>query len=227
MAYTPHALVVIGGSLTDGTTTAVDQWQCTMRVSRGGDTSVDHTIPAPDQYIAAVKPGIATWWAHAQGTQQAISSTARLEWIKCNNIDAAGHYQAANTSYISNFSPQVSGSTGSACPTFVTVAISWTTASQRGPASHGRVYLPFSLPNSGGSPTITAGAQNAFLAAGKAFLSLFRSTDATNGDVWPVVASRVNGKISVITGVRVGNVMDTQVRRKHQVPETYVAGVWP
>jgi hypothetical protein len=232
MAYSPHTLVAFGGPLT--TLSPGDQWQCGVRVRmldpdgiswRGG--AVD-----PAAYMAAIQAALLAWFKTAAVTTAGsenlgMRNDATLAWLKVNNIDAAGHY-ASNVSHRFDYAAAQTGViVANALPPFVTAAVSWLTAIQRGPGHRGRVYLPLGLASLHNTGQMTVTEQTQCNGTGKRLLDVLKNFTDTSGTAVPVVASGINGATNTITGIATGNVYDVQRRRKEQIPETYVSRTYP
>jgi hypothetical protein len=114
-----------------------------------------------------------------------------------------------------------------ALPPFVTAAVSWLTAIQRGPGHRGRVYLPLGLASLHNTGQMTVTEQTQCNGTGKRLLDVLKNFTDTSGTAVPVVASGINGATNTITGIATGNVYDVQRRRKEQIPETYVTRTYP
>lgn len=107
------------------------------------------------------------------------------------------------------------------------VVISLRTESTLGKGNYGRMYLPHtSLPNEPFTPyASTLSTQQTADAASTFILDCFGVLNATiTADVRPVIMSQAAGTpIRGITNVKVGNVTDTQRRRRNQLQETYAS----
>jgi len=147
--------------------------------------------------------------------------------VKCNNIAPDGTYVDPVT-HIRDVSTSAQPAGTPRVPDILSLCISWSTGLARGRASKGRIYLPVYGLNAtdAGRMDITPTDQNNFITFGQALLDAF-SNSAGIAPVVPVIASKLDGSIHPITGVRVGNIIDVQRRRKNALTETYVSGTWP
>lgn len=222
--YVPHTRVTFGGA---NQQIPGEIWSCNVNVQR----------PAPDfgplldheAYLNAIQAALTAWFVSSTNK---ISNVATLAYVKANAIGTDGKYSDPTVTHQHNYtSTIVGGSAPSAMWGLLSFATSWTTARMRGVGSHGRVYLPnYTLPPAAnGGVTIDVTAQSLLLTAGKGLLTVLASSGATLCE--PIVASKGGksggGINSKITGVRIGNVVDVQRRRKNALLETYVAGAWP
>jgi len=221
VAYAPHTLVTFGGVLNTGAATP-EIWQSGVRVTDvvGGGPLADH-----DAYLAGIKDPLGTWF-EVTGSA-GFPATATLNWIKANPINAAGKY-ADDTTHLYDYPTPVAG--GGVAPFFSPVpdilclAISWTTAKARGKSHAGRIYLPnYSMPVvTPGSMRAQGGLNALWRDRGLALLALLANS---NVHAVPIIASSA-GPTAQITGVRVGDVIDVQRRRKDALKESYVSGIF-
>lgn len=100
-----------------------------------------------------------------------------------------------------------------------TVVATLTTASPRGLANEGRMYLP-----STGMLPIADGRVMATTATGvaTAVVTFLNAVDAIGIGNVAVFSKTREGAARDVTGVRVGRVIDTQRRRRNHIPELYV-----
>lgn len=175
-------------------------------------------LPAP----YAAWPAAAAWFT---GVGARISNAARMHYVKLNEINEQGLYARENESFRHDH-PVVGGVRGpiqgTAWPA-VTYAVTLRTTNYRGPASRGRFYVPAPAPSqdaeTGRIPTTDC---NEMATAAATFIGRL------NVDLAPwkvVVASNAHSTMADVTGVEVGDVMDTQRRRRNSMPEARVA--WP
>jgi len=217
MAYQPHTLVTMGGRNKE--ITAYDEiWQIGFR---GFNVPDGHTPMDPSQfenYVTQMAVPLATWWG---STKAHNANTAYLDWVKVVNIGADGTY--SSDPYIG----EVELGPGPATPllpAFCCIVNSWTTDRRAGKARFGRVYPPnYGAPLDTGSSISSSVASDMCDAAGALLTAVSDSGDEFN--FVPYVVSR-SGVSNPITGVRVGNVIDVQRRRKNAVPETYIDASW-
>jgi len=100
-----------------------------------------------------------------------------------------------------------------------------------GGGNYGRMYLPHtSIGTVTGSPYANSTNTAAVAADGASFVGVVR--DAINGDVTatmiPAIMSQVgSGTVKEIASVQVGNLTDTQRRRRNRLPETYATAAVP
>lgn len=220
MAYVPHILIAFGGALTEKT--ASDEiWECTLRAFPGSSGGPDSLVGASldlQAWCNAMAGPLGTWFGSAS---QQNANNSNVSYVKANIIGTDGKYTSAATN-VTDFTAVAGGSTQT-IPSFCSVATSWGSNKARGPASHGRLYLPnYTFAVTGAE--ITGTAATAAMNSGKSLINLIRAnTSGLSGGVMsPALVSSIGGAWAYINSVRVGNVVDTQRRRRNAVPETYV-----
>lgn len=216
MAYPPHALCQFGGKL--DLHAAGDRgeiWSCGVRLKSAAGGFLDD----PETFIDVQVPRIKAWFVANTSTMR---TDASLEYVKINNIGADGHYTGGTTTE-RHFTPVFGAGHSATYPSYLTVAWSWTTGISRGLAHAGRVFPPNGFVYSGGS-AITSGDRNEHAAAARALILACNGTlPETEGAVPVVVSGLRGGAIHDITGVRVGDVVDVQRKRRNASAETYAA----
>lgn len=222
--YDPHTYVTIGGTLTEES--GQDEiWQIGIRgfdTAGGGTTpfSAAHLTQLADNLARTGANTVADWYASADAHN---ASQAHMRFIKAANIGADGKYTGAPEIR----GMDVVGALGGQVPSFMSAALSFSTAVRFGKRlRHGRVYPPnYSFQPVSGSAQIPGSIVTSLATAGIALLNAVSITDPS----WQFSAYIVSrqGGHAKITGVRVGNVFDVQRRRKNAVPETYTALPYP
>jgi len=216
VAYAAHTLVTFGGVLN----TAADVpeiWQCGIRVTDtvGGGPLADH-----DAYLEGIHGPLSTWYAAPSNA--GLPATSELSWVKANSINAAGKY-AEPTTHVYDYPAPVAGGLAAniagVLPDILCLAVSWTSAKKRGKSHAGRIYLPnYFLPSlTPGSMRIMADWNRQWAAKAAALLALIANSAV---HAVPIIASP-SGPTAQITGVRVGDVIDVQRRRKDAYKESY------
>lgn len=226
MAFAEHTLVTFGGQLGyGGATNTVDRWQCGVRVANWINGAPVGQVTAPDQYIALVGPALKTVLTTVTGGYASMASDQSLDFVKVAQIGADGKYAAvAGNPWLWTTGLPVAGGMGRVGPPMQAIRLTWTTANTRGRGHIGGIFVPFVGYAGWNTSTISAAAQTAYRDWGKAILvALHQTTAADNQEKRPVIASRLAGTLTPITGVKVGSVIDVQRRRKEQVVETYSA----
>jgi hypothetical protein len=225
----PHALVNIGGTLFAG---SPDQeiWQTGIRivpVSGGGGFLTD-----PTGYVNLIGPLVSSWFtAHDTGLATfGVFSNAQLGYVKANNIGADGLYAGSGAVWMPSGQVNGGGTATGVLPPILTLAVTLTTAQRTGLASKGRLYIPWSITATAGFRYVSS--QTAANNRVKALLSIL-AQNGVQGGIQPVVASILKASDTrtpvalPVTGVRTGDVIDVQRRRKNKEREAYVASPWP
>lgn len=215
-----------------------ERWQFGLRLTSGG---VSNQATAD-----AIKPIVLKWWVgtaapYSVNSNFGAPTTHRLTEIKCANIETTGLYPPTLPSASSFIVPPQAGSAAPHAGMLAqgSMAMTLMTAIPRGLASKGRVYLPPSIRYQPGTDGLLAAAEAQKLA--DSFLNLIKeiNADALVGNV--AVFSRgkghpapsANGKkilytypdpgaMNLVTGIRVGRVVDTQRRRRRSLAEAPV-----
>lgn len=108
-------------------------------------------------------------------------------------------------------------------PPQCSVVVSFSSGQSLGRANHGRMYLPFTkLQQATASPYGATTAVSAFATTAQTW---FASTETTLGLIQAASRIRIASKLGVlkdVTQIKIGNLTDTQRRRRAQLPETYV-----
>lgn len=117
-----------------------------------------------------------------------------------------------------------SGASGNVLPQS-TVVLSLRSGFTLGKANYGRMYLPHTRSTlTAGGPFVASGDTGPIATAGATMLNDVTTaiTDETTAVLFPCILSKIgSGFGRGVTNVKVGNVIDTQRRRRHQLPETY------
>lgn len=218
MAWAPHMKVVFGGNLSNLSTMGTDTWQCNVNI-----TPISLVDAFCDPYLAAIQGPLKTWFITAANL---MSSIADLRYVKCNMIGTDGKYSNPTVTHRFDYTSVGVGGASSSMPITNTLAFSWSTALMRGPGSKGRIFPPIACASViAGSDVAAATSISGAVTSAKALLTVLASSSTTQAT--PIVASGVNAALTPITGVRIGNLIDSQRRRRNAVNETYTLANWP
>lgn len=224
MAYAHKNLRVTFGGKIYG---EQDIWTNTLHIgyeNRDWEYSmIDGSHETNNQIIDAIKK----WFADERA---GISGYATLEWVKFSVIDTDGKYSLFNTGFEFNttydFEP-VSGGVGSNYQnSFIapqlTVAITLVTDVVRGAGRFGRIYPPLTgYPSNIGLDTNPVGKRDAAVDLIDDINGVLNSFVPDADPAVIVASSAREGKNAKVTRVRVGQVIDTQRRRRNSIPENY------
>nr|CRY96059.1 hypothetical protein [uncultured prokaryote] len=217
MAYLPHTLVTFGG-VTNAKAAGDEIWQCGIRGFQTGGGPVGAGDLDDLALLILRGPtgdggGLQNLFADARAH---MGGTSYLSWCKAANIGADGKY-SAEPGY-AQMTPVAGGSAAQA-PSFCSVAVSFGTGKTLGRGIRGRIYLPnYGAVRSNGV-TIDSTSQTNIL---EWSVDMLRAVDTTNEDIefHPWIVSQ-SGAANLITEIRVGDVWDTQRRRKDAISESY------
>lgn len=214
MTYQPHYLLTWGGQLLEA-----EEWSNSLRIIPGPD--VAPTVGEAQAALDELVPVISAYVESAS-----YSSAAVLNWIKLNPIGPDGRYIYPVTVEWQAPDNTINGTAGVYAPQLA-VVVSLRTAIGRGRASRGRYFLPLQ-PNLGTNGRMT-GVQTQTLADDAAsFLEQINGVLATEaqGAVVGVLSELGNpGPASAVLRTLVGDVLDTQRRRRNQLPENYAESI--
>jgi hypothetical protein len=193
-----------------------------------------------DADIELVAPGIAEqlagyWITFFQHGSVGVSNQYRATEVKCALILPNGKTDVENIDYYNISGGAAGGYTSAPLPPQITLAATMTTELQRGLASKGRMYLPgISWTVNSGTGRLDSSTTNAIGTQFKTLLDAYNADPDIPGSV--IVASKghkttaldsdnhpvyENGRNSFVTGLRIGDVYDTQRRRRNNLAEQY------
>lgn len=216
----PHVVLQWGGKLPGN-----EQWSCSLRLAeQTPHIPGSNYVPPDDQYeswlTGSIKNAVL---AYHQRATTAIHPRALLSFCKLNAVDINGHYTSANTHSYVFADVAGAGVAPNAFPNQIALAVSLTTGFSRGPAHRGRYYLPMPSVEIDANGVIYPQYVTGVVASTKTFLEAVADVpgiDAPNS-LTPVVMSRKANAAAYrkITGVAVGQVLDTQRRRRKSLNE--------
>lgn len=209
MVWAEHVLLRWGGTLGD------DSWSCGVRI-QGAPASVGDELFASQQIENAAV--VVKDYYDTNGAR--FNAVSRLKWVKLNAIDNSGHYVDPNNTNLWEFAGDgiTPPSNAKAAPQ-TALCITLRTDVKRGLAARGRYYIPTAAPvetNGRISSTIATEALN----AATAFISAVNRLGALDTHRVGIFSAR-DQAVNVVTSVAVGDVLDTQQRRRKQMKEIY------
>lgn len=188
-----------------------DIWQCTLHMEGAG-------MPTADAALDDLVQDLSTWMVASNS-----ASSAALSWVKFNEIDPISRrYKSATETHERILTTPVRGTVeGNGMPQ-QTLCISLLTGAKRGLASRGRFYPPATVLSLGSDGTVGDSAVTRVAQAARTLINSLNN--------WPGTDTPFNGQVIVlggngvtrnVTAVSVGNVMDTQRRRRNKLRERY------
>ena len=220
----PHTLVNIGGTLF-GTGADSEIWQVGIRVMQSASQT---PLSDPAGYVATIGPLVNSWFTATDVTLTTfgVFSNAQLTYVKANNIGSNALYTGTGGVYSPSGTVNGGGTATGVLPPILTLATTLTTNIRSGLASKGRVYIPWSIAATSGYRYVTQ--QSAANRRVKALLAILAQSGVAPcvASILPASDSRTPAMYS-ITGVRTGDVIDVQRRRKNKLRESYVALAFP
>lgn len=214
--------MVWGGSLPGG-----EIWSNSLRLA------ADHTGDNPigvwtwqqlqDWLDGELKDEVEAWHTNPQAM---IQYNCRLEYLKLNYINMAGHYVDPNTHEYVYATPPHGGSTAAPHPNQIALVVSLTTGLQRGYAHRGRFYSPMPTTTVQSDGLIGTGPAGDIATAAAAFLTAVNDTPGLDNTSSPnvcVMSKHGQGATHIVTGVEIGRALDTQRRRRRELPESYAS----
>ena len=223
MAYDrPHIYLTWGGPFGSSN---VEEWQCGVRLS-SSTPDLGAALPSQAQ-LDGLLASLSTLWT-ANNTN---SISCALQWIKAARIGPDGQY-SADPVMATRTALYGTGST-IIHPWQSALVLTFRSGEKFGWANVGRVYWP--------NPAIqisatTGKSTNVVLNLVNTFGDWFKTIETSafgwsNGEIAGELQIRLMSKHGVTKDVKtfsVGDVVDTQRRRRASVPETYiVATSWP
>lgn len=219
----PFMKLTFGGTQAEGQ----DIWTCGINLSIQNDELIPivptNAVVAFDNYIKDVDADIIDIFTnYISNKDMDIPSGATLDYIKLAVIDTNGQYIADSHTW----EPQdvTGGETRFYIPQ-VSIVMTLQSDKRVDPGKYGRFYLPTAVTNvsEGYRPTKTT--EKATLTA-NLLAALNRRVRGGLADVrvQPAAvtsASNFSGSYRPFTTVKVGNVFDTQRRRRNKIGETY------
>jgi hypothetical protein len=155
-----------------------------------------------------------------------FSSTTTLEFLKLSPIGPDGLVIGGRTCLSMANTSLTGAQTGDRLPPQLSLGVSWQTP-VIGRRGRGRIFLP----SNAASQLTSAGRMSSTPqgAAKDAAVTMleglaYQAVGGSGPNVQPIVTGDPWTNYGVITGVRVGDVLDTQRRRRDQLAETYVSG---
>jgi hypothetical protein len=214
MAYPEHTLITWGGTWNNLT---AETWVCSLRMSGWMGPFEEDQEPLLNAIAVRI---------NAYQNSTAVPSDARLTFIKANPINAAGKYMSQFVTHEKRYDPPINGgNTGTLLPLQLTVAVSLRTDRARGIGSRGRFFSPGVVGSEVSGGLLFPARAGARAQAAKTLVEGLNTVGATYdlGRVSVVSSGSKDGSLPgvavPVTSVEVGQLVDTQRRRRAQLSE--------
>lgn len=221
MTYPTHWLLTFGGTLLSNRS---EIWTNSIRFAP--DVEGQWELDQQETALEMLNTLSARWGVAGDGGCM-VSGSVFLEWAKFNEIGPDGKYADGTTTheaFLATPKPGI-GAPGAGYVPQITSAISWQTTRQRGPASKGRIFLPMPVMTMTGAGRIDGNGANDCARAWANTINALNDVVALRFQSDAIRASVVSdvgqGAAAHIASVRVGNVYDTQRRRRNALEELY------
>lgn len=200
-----------------GTVSGEDVWSNALSLGspETGVTQAAFNALEPQQFESALR----TAYMGAQG----MASYETVSWIKLAYIGEDGKYIGEPKIYDFNVPGQGSGSFN--VPPQDSIVISHLTEAKRGLAYRGRTYLPAGFGDATANGKLSSATINTILTKFTTFFNAINTitTTTTGLPIKVIVNSNVRSGMSrYVTALSVGNLVDTQRRRRNRLSEAYV-----
>ena len=175
-------------------------------------------MPTADAALNDLVQDLSTWMRASQS-----ASSAALAWVKFNEIDPVSRrYKSATETHERILTTPVKGGVEGAGMPQQTLCVSLLTGAKRGLASRGRFYPPATVLSLGADGTVGDSAVTRVAQAARTLITNLNNWPGTDTPLGgQVVVLGGNGTTRPVTAVSVGNVMDTQRRRRNKLRESY------
>lgn len=213
MAYPgPIIKLTYGGSCA-----TEDEWSNSLTLSsnNASDNPTAFAGLEPQNYEAAIRA------AYITGST-GIAQYNTLEWIKLSLIGIDGKL-IGDAKIYDLATPAVGPGPSSMAPQN-SIVVTLDTIARRGLASKGRFFLPAGYADVATTTArLSPASVTALVTRMQTYLNAVNAVTSTSGErTYVSVASGIGaGVIRVATGLRVGNLVDTQRRRRNRLTETY------
>ena len=212
ITYQEHVLVRWGGTIGE------DTWSCGVRM--GASPGFDDA-----GWAASIMDDLAALLTGLAGDSNAgWNPLAKLVWVRANAIGTNGKYTQASTNYL-ELNPVVTPAGTYIAPPQLAICVTLTTDVERGRAHSGRYYLPPNINTVDASGRIDHSKTQAMATRHAQFIADLGALGNNSHRVR--IMSALDGTQNDVTGVKVGDVFDTQQRRRRQIAEVYSSAPVP
>ena len=207
----PHIHLTWGGTLY-----GVETWSNGLRISHPDSGAGPLMLGWAQNYLDEAVAAISKWWT--SGTLFA-NNRAFLTWVKMQPVGTDGKYLAGqDTNEQLLAAPGLPGGGGRTAPQLAVVH-TLLTSRPRGLASHGRIYVPAGVTGQDDGLLFATDCMNMAKATATLIKDLASMDNPGIGTNVQVMSQR--GISATVERVGVGRVIDTQRRRRRNLPEEY------
>lgn len=179
--------------------------------------------PSADPSMAGAQ-AIATAWGEFFTTASAgFTNDYRTLAVKYNKMGTDGRQVTDPTIEYVYGTPVVGGNLGAPQPPQCALVMSLRASTSRGLATKGRMYLPSTGHAIGANGHLVPGAAASVLSGFTAFVADVKSSIDVNGTFILTSPVGIIGVQNLVTEVAVGDVYDTQRRRRNAFQESYTS----
>lgn len=212
-----YAHSVVRVTISGGSFSGAEEWSTGFFLGSANADASNPTQALADQIKAR-------WQTFFTSAAVKVSNAFSTNEIKLSQIGADGKTILDNTVY-STYSSAIFGPLGTQLPAQVSLVATLQSPLARGLAAKGRMYLPGIA-----SPVMTTGkiVSTDAAAVANALKTFFDGVNSDAGVAGKVILASAGrgtagtGAVNqLVTRVRVGDVYDTQRRRRNQLPEVY------
>lgn len=216
MAYErPHLKISFGGTLATGQ----EEWACSIHVgSVAYDMQPENAFRVATDRITDVAGSIETFF---KSTAANVPDDVKLRWVKMALIGTDGKYMGPAVEIPMN----AAGISPSAYIPQSALVYTLDSGKWKDPGKYNRFYLPRAIGISSANWRLSTDAANAAANGVKTLIEAIND-DLTFGgpgsdQYVSVVSNAGSGYDNPVLAVRVGRIIDTQRRRRNQLPEDY------
>ena len=210
--YEPHVLLRWGGRLGE------DTWSNGLRI-RHPDQDPAGMIAWSKAHLGAITDVVKSWH---RDTVSYHNGLATLAWVKLNAVGSNGRYLDVGQTTLQEVQP---AQVPNGSPPLIAPQLAWAvtlrTAKKRGRAHAGRIYVPTRLSTVTNTGVVPASDCAAMASRAATFIAAVGDADLPLDGTWVGVFSPIDATVERVRSVDVGNVLDTQQRRRRQIRETY------
>ena len=221
MAYDRQSIYFTWGGVIGSAVAPIDVWQCGVKFAPVG---AGEPAPSPGAFESVAESISTRLVAYHSAPSSLVNTGAILTHFKLAQLGTSGHYVTDPFEYTT---PNTNGGGGSLGAPQLAMVVSLRSGSTLGRANYGRYYLPWTAVNlSSLTAKLTAGQAAALVNDSVDMLSDVQGLlQSVGGLAAPlrlsIMSSEGAGTSRLVENLRVGDVVDTQRRRRNKIRESY------